>query len=141
MRCSNHGLGRFKDKRLSLALLPVMLILLGTFLTPSESGAQAVPPRVQTMMINKPDVPPPIPPLQKEIEELKRDVKANKRELERRKQVEKTVESLQVLCPELRRQLWEEKQKRNPDKDVINGLLKQIRNCEQDLQQMRKLRY
>lgn len=136
----NRSIARFTGMQWKLGILIFAPILFGVCFTSTESFAQAVPPRVQTLQMIRPPAPPPEPPIQKEIRELKQDVQANTRELERRKQVEMTRESLKVLCPELKRQLEEETQKKNPDVDVIRGLVKKIRNCEQDLQDLQQMR-
>ena len=76
-----------KNMPLNSAILVLALVVSGAFLAPTDSIAQAVPPRVQGLMINKPLVPPPEPPVQKEIGELKQRVQANKIELDRKIEV------------------------------------------------------
>ncbi|MGO9566462.1 MAG: hypothetical protein ACLP5H_02865 [Desulfomonilaceae bacterium] len=76
MRRFNDFLKLLKAVRLNSAILVLLVVVFGAFLAPTESSAQAVPPRVQSLMINRPIVVPPTPPLQKEIEKLRREVRA-----------------------------------------------------------------
>lgn len=75
MRRFNEVPRLFKSLPLNSAILVLLVVLFGAFLAPTDSDAQAVPPRVQTDMINKPVVLPPEPPLQKEIREIKQYVR------------------------------------------------------------------
>ncbi len=80
MRMFNDVPTLLKDMPLNSAILVLVVVAFGAFLAPNDSSAQAVPPRVQGLMINKPLVPPPEPPLQKEIQA----VRAKTRSLERK---------------------------------------------------------
>lgn len=83
MRRFNNVARLLEERRLPPCILAFAIGLFAAFLAPTHSDAQAVPPRVQDLMINRPIVRPPEPPVQKEIGELKRRVQANKMELER----------------------------------------------------------
>ena len=71
MRMFNDVPTLLKDMPLNSAILVLVVVAFGAFLAPNDSSAQAVPPRVQGLMINKPLVPPPEPPLQKEIQAVR----------------------------------------------------------------------
>jgi hypothetical protein len=72
----NHGTEGFTGIEWKLGIFFFGLILFGTFFTTPDSNAQAVPPRVQTLQMIRPPAPPPEPPIQKEIRELKKEVQA-----------------------------------------------------------------
>jgi hypothetical protein len=56
----------------NLGIFFFVIILLGVLFMPVECCAQAVPPRVQTLQMIRPVAPPPEPPLQKDINLLRR---------------------------------------------------------------------
>ncbi len=60
------------------------LIFLGVALAPTDCQAQAVPSRNQSVIMTRPIVRPPEPPMQKEIRELGQEVRDNKVVLERK---------------------------------------------------------
>ena len=76
MRRFNEVTELLKDMPLNSTILVLLFVVLAAFLAPTDSNAQAVPPRVQSLMINRPIVVPPEPPVQKEIRELKREIQA-----------------------------------------------------------------
>jgi hypothetical protein len=84
MRKLNGIMRLLKPIPLKSATVILVLVLSGAFLLPTESRAQAVPPRVQGLMINRPIVPPPEPPVQKEIRELNQGVRKNTKALDQK---------------------------------------------------------
>ena len=121
-----------RQHSLTLCLMGAMF---GAFFFPADSSAQAVPPRVQVpIMTERAKVPPPVAPVQRRINEVEKQVQANKRELERRKLLDSTVVSLAAMCTELRRQLAEEQAKPGGgNQNFVKHLQKQISDCEKNL--------
>ena len=89
MTTFNFNVERLKHRHLNLGNIVLMLIFLGVAFAPTDCQAQAVPTRNQSLMITKPTVTPPTPPLQKEIKELRQEVRDNKLELQRKIEMEK----------------------------------------------------
>jgi hypothetical protein len=83
MTSLNHEITIFGGMRWNLGIF-FALILFGVFFISAECRAQAVPPRGQALQMIRPVAPPPEPPIQKEIRELKQEVQGNKIELERK---------------------------------------------------------
>jgi len=94
MRMLNDVLKLVNNMPLNATYLVLVWAVFGTSLAPIDSNAQAVPPRVQGLMINRPIVVPPEPPVQKEIRELKQDVRRTKIELERKIEAERAYRFL-----------------------------------------------
>jgi hypothetical protein len=131
---------RLKGTAPNLGLLFMMTVFTVAFLQPTCSHAQAVPPRVQNLMVNKPTMPQPEQPLQKEIRQVNQNLNARV-ELERRKELQRTrvffdqrIFDLQQELAELRRNplAYKDVAKYSPDKRqrVIDnyemGLLRRI---------------
>jgi hypothetical protein len=77
MTSSNYSIARFANVRGSLRLFVLAFVCFAVFCTTAESLAQAVPPRVQTLQMIRPPAPPPEPPLQKEIRDVKAEVRVD----------------------------------------------------------------
>jgi hypothetical protein len=60
----------------SNSIVFLILVVVGFLAVAAESNAQVVPPRSQTLQMIRPTTPPPVPPLQREIRELKQEVQA-----------------------------------------------------------------
>ncbi len=84
MRRFNDVLELLKPMRLDSAIVVLAVVVFGAFLAPTDSRAQAVPPRVQSLMINKPLVPPPTPPLHKAIGQVKQQVQKQTQTLDQK---------------------------------------------------------
>jgi hypothetical protein len=65
-------------------IFSLLLVVVGSLFVPVESGAQAVPPRSQTLQLIRPITPPPTPPVQEEIGQVKKDVQTKTQALERK---------------------------------------------------------
>jgi len=149
MTSLNHAMATFIGIRWNLGIF-FALILFGVCFTSSDSRAQAVPPRVQTLQMIRPPAPPPEPPIQKEIRELKQDVQANTRELERLKAVATTISALEKLKIErqtelanLRSQLNQlpaNSPQRRPIQLDIDYLTRQIQDIERQISVWRRER-
>src|SRR5208283_2069670 len=63
-------------KMRSNSIIFMLLVFIGFLTAAAESNAQVVPPRSQTLQMIRPTTPPPVPPLQREIRELKQEVQA-----------------------------------------------------------------
>lgn len=140
MRRLNEIVKLLKVMPLNSTILVLLFVVLGAFFAPTDSSAQAVPPRVQSLMINRPIVLPPEPPVQKQIRELRQDVKDNALEIE----VQKAVGFWDKRCVELQRKLdvfssnpyadpdiqaLPTEQKANAIVNYKNALLRQIQEC------------
>ncbi len=64
-----------KHRRWNWGVIALMVIFLGIAFTPTDCRAQAVPTRNQSEIMTRPIVQPPEPPLQKEIRQLRREVR------------------------------------------------------------------
>ena len=70
------NLERLKHRQWNWGVAALTLILLGIALAPTDCEAQAVPTRNQYLIMTRPVVPPPEPPLQREIADLRREVRS-----------------------------------------------------------------
>ncbi len=105
MKTLNNVTKLGKDMQLYSVILVLSGVIFGVFVFPIHSSAQAVPPRVQTQMINRPLVAPPESPVQKEIGEVKRELRATKVEMARRMEVVATVGTYNKQLEHFRKQL------------------------------------
>lgn len=65
--------------------------LLGVSLTPLGASAQSVPSRGQSLLLTRPSVPPPVTPLQREILGLRKNMRQNTIEFERKLERERAI--------------------------------------------------
>jgi hypothetical protein len=92
--------------RLNFGVFVFASIFIAIILIPLECSAQAVPPRVQSLQLTKPPaVPEPEVPLQKEIRDLEKDLKATRRDIARKEEVGKTVVFLKELLADAEKKL------------------------------------
>ena len=92
-----HSTSALIDRCGKLSIFVFLLMLPGIFSFTTESMAQAVPPRSQGLQMIRPVLPPPEPPLEKEIGEVKQDVRKAERALLRRATVARTINALEKL--------------------------------------------
>ena len=97
MRNLNHTAGRLTNRWWKLPILVFLVMVIGIFFSPAESGAQAPPPRGQSLQMIRPLVPQPEPPVEKEIRQNRQAIEKNKQELERKVEVVKTITSMEKL--------------------------------------------
>lgn len=74
-------------------ILTVLLVCMVFCFALIESSAQGVPPRSQTLQMIRPTTPPPVPPLQREVTEVKKEVSPTT-------EAQKNIRSWQSLCAE-----------------------------------------
>jgi hypothetical protein len=94
MTSSNYSLVRLANVLGSLQLFILASVFLAVFCATAVCHAQAVPPRGQALQMIRPVAPPPEPPIQKEIRDLKQEVRGNKIELERKIEAERAYRFL-----------------------------------------------
>ena len=87
------NLERLKHGQWYQGIIVVMVIFLGVVFARTDCQAQAVPSRNQSQMMTRPIVRPPEPPLQKEIGDVRQEVRDNKVMLERK------IAAQQLLAP------------------------------------------
>jgi hypothetical protein len=84
MTSLNRSIERVTSTRGIVGVLFVACVISGVLFTSAASLGQAVPPRVQALQMTRPVAPPPEPPVQKEIRQLRQEMRARDRELARR---------------------------------------------------------
>lgn len=75
MKRFKHRLDEFINVQSNSVILALVFIFLVVLITPVESNAQGVPPRSQTLQLIQPITPPPVTPVERQIEESKKEVK------------------------------------------------------------------
>jgi hypothetical protein len=85
------NLERLKHRQWSWLVAILTLIFLGIGLAPTACEAQAVPTRNQSLMMTRPVVRPPEPPLQREIRQNRQELEAAKAELARKIDLQATI--------------------------------------------------
>jgi hypothetical protein len=124
----------------------VSLVFIGLLFVAAESSAQGVPPRSQTLQLIRPITRPPVPPLEREVTDIKK-------ELRPMTGAQGVVPFIDQLCTELERKLYIFNL--NPNSDLYiaglpsgparenaiinrrNSLIGQIRDCKLRAQKSR----
>ena len=121
----------------SNSIIFMLLVFIGFLTAAAESNAQVVPPRSQTLQMIRPTTPPPVPPLQEEIGQVKKDVQAKTQALERKIGI--TFPPAQAEWPKpkppspggtIKRMLEAEKRMQ----DEIKQLQKRVKRLEQEIE-------
>lgn len=75
MKSFKHRVRRRINMRSRSGIIVLVLVLIGFLLTPAESSGQAAPPRSQTLQLIQPITPPPVTPVERQIENSRKEVK------------------------------------------------------------------